>query len=206
MSAFSRHGTPFESSGLPFGYRIEASTRGDLPAVNAVIERAVLQWPLPESLKRLVIPVLRYDDADSDHLQIFVCREAHQTVGVLALDYDDADAEDQRRDVSLHGLYVEPRVQRHGLGKALVAFAEFQSGMHSRDAITLRAERISCGFFERCGYVHRPPATDADYPYTYRKSGLIRRYGFQAHHETTAHNAVDSGFPERPLCFRERGR
>ena len=199
MSASSRHGPLCQSSGLPSGFRIEASTRRDLPAVNAVIEQAVLDWPLPATLKRLILPVLRYDHVDSDCLQIFVCWGGHQIVGVLALDYDDVEAEDQRRDVLLHGLYVEPRVQRHGLGQALIAFAECQSGMYARDAIKLRAERVACGFFERCGYAHRPPTTGTDYPYTYRKSGLIKRYEIQRRHEATAHRAVGSDFPEHTM-------
>ena len=147
----------------------------DLPALNVVIERAAMNWPLPARLRKRVIPVLRYDHVDLDCLEIFVYCFAERTVGVLALDFDGARAQDQSQPVTLHGLFIDPGFQRQGLGRKLVAFAEQHARDRARDAISLRAERFSCAFFERCAYTHIPPKSEDDYPYVYCKGGLIRR-------------------------------
>lgn len=166
------------SSNCSSRFRIEPVLMSDLTAASAVIERAVMNWPLPEKLRRASIAVLRYGGVDLDHFEIFACRSKTSTIGVLALDFYRGGPDGRQRDVLLHGLYIDPLFQHQGLGKKLVAFAERLAGLRFRDEMTIKAERVSCAFFERCGYRHRPPGTDTDYPYCFSKSGLIRRYIF----------------------------
>jgi len=51
---------------------LRAARRRDLDAINAVIEAAVMNWNLPERIKRLALPSYRYTNIDYEHLEILV--------------------------------------------------------------------------------------------------------------------------------------
>ena len=59
---------------------LRPATQVDLAAINAVIERAVMTWQLPERVKRLTLPSYRYSAHDLEHLHIVIAEDAERTV------------------------------------------------------------------------------------------------------------------------------
>ena len=69
---------------------LRPATLDDLPAINRVIEAAVMTWDLPERVKRLSLPSYRYDAFDFDHLQMVVAEDATgQPVGLASWEAAD---------------------------------------------------------------------------------------------------------------------
>lgn len=149
---------------------IRAAACDELPAINAIITRAVLAWPMAERLKLVALKVLRYDRCDWDDLQMLVGDVNGRPSGVAVWDAQTPYSDEAgRRGALLHGLYVLPTLQRTGIGAALqrhVARAAAARGFHG---LLVKAERVSVSYFERCGY-ERLPAQDAfgvSYPYLF---------------------------------------
>lgn len=142
----------------------------DLLAINAVIASAVASWPLSERMKRRATPILQYNGVDFDHMQMLVCRREHQLVGVVAIDADLIQTEQGRTAVTLHGIYVSRSAQGYGVGRRLVVAVERSARAVGAGGILLKAERVSRGFFECCGFAHLEPRGDNDYPYSYWKA------------------------------------
>ena len=91
-----------------------SADESDLIGINAVIERAVMSWDLPERVKRLSLPSYRYQADDLDHLELWVA-EAPRVgiVGVAAWEPAAAgDTPEGKRALLLHGLYIAPDRQR----------------------------------------------------------------------------------------------
>ena len=88
---------------------------------------------------------------------------------MIAIDFELSGSDPSTDDALLHGIYVQPDEQSQGVGGTLRRFAERQARYRDHKGMMLKAERVSCGFFERCGYVHQAPITPDDYPYLYRK-------------------------------------
>jgi hypothetical protein len=64
---------------------LRQAAAADLDAVNAVIERAVMTWQLPERVKRLAMPSYRYGPHDLAHLHLVVADDnVHGIIGVAA--------------------------------------------------------------------------------------------------------------------------
>lgn len=144
----------------------------DLDAVNAVIERAVMTWNLPERVKRLTLPSYRYQPHDLDHLRILVAEDASRAVvGVAA--WEPAAARDLpagKTGLLLHGLYVDPDRQRAGAGSRLLDAALAAAREQGFDGLLVKARPEAEGFFLARGL--RPlPVTDAerDYPHRFWK-------------------------------------
>ena len=154
--------------------RIARSEQNDLATINGIVERAVLRWPMSMRVKRRAIPLLQYDAIDMASYAFFRCELSEIIVAVIALDFEYSGADHSGDELLLHGIYVDPVAQGRGVGRALLDFAEHQARELNFDGVALKAERVSRGFFEQCGYSHRRPKTADDYPYFYHKRvGMI---------------------------------
>lgn len=140
---------------------------GDLDRINALIDRAVMTWALPERVKRLALPVYHYDRQDLEHLRILVAKDdAVALVGVAAWEPAEArDCPQGRRGLLLHGLYVDPDRQGQGLGSRLLAAAASAAREQGYDGLLVKAQADARGFFRARGL--EPLACedpDRDYP------------------------------------------
>jgi GNAT superfamily N-acetyltransferase len=140
-------------------------TPSDLPAVNAVIEAAVMGWALPERVKRLALPTYRYNAADLEHLVFALARAAAdgRVLGVAAWEAaDPASCPAGKNGLLLHGLYVRPESQRAGVGRALVRVVLQAAAAAGHTGVLVRAQRDAEDFFAHQGFA-RLPAGDNDY-------------------------------------------
>lgn len=142
----------------------------DLDAVNAVIERAVTVWRLPERVKRLALPSYLYRADDLNHLQLSVAEDhTHAIRGVAA--WEPADPRDLpagARALLLHGLYVDPAHQRRGLGRRLLAAALACARQQGYAGLLVKAQADASGFFSSCGMTALPVVDpERDYPHRY---------------------------------------
>ena len=65
--------------------------------------------------------------------------------------------------ILLHGLYVTPTSQAQGHGRRLQCAVFNRAYAAGAETVLVKAERVSVGYFEQCGYRRMP---DAAYPYT----------------------------------------
>jgi len=69
---------------------LRSATREELATINVIIEAAVMNWRLPERIKRLALPIYRYTDVDFENLQIIVAEMVGKgLVGVAACEISD---------------------------------------------------------------------------------------------------------------------
>lgn len=150
--------------------RLRPATPADLTAINAVIERAVMTWQLPERVKRLAMPSCRYKPHDLEHLKLVVAENGgHGVIGVAA--WEPANARDLpagQTGLLLHGLYVDPDHQRHGIGRQLLAAAVDAARDQGNDGVLIKAQADAEPFFLAQG-LQRIESIDParDYPHRY---------------------------------------
>jgi len=149
------------------------ATQANLDAVNAVIERAVMTWNLPERVKRLTLPSYRYQPHDLDHLHIVIAEDVDRAVlGVAA--WEPASARDLpagKTGLLLHGLYVDPARQRIGVGSQLLDAAMNAARKQGFDGLLVKARPEATGFFLARGMEHLPVEQAArDYPHRFWKA------------------------------------
>jgi GNAT superfamily N-acetyltransferase len=150
--------------------QLRPGTRDDLPAVNRVIEAAVMGWDLPERVKRLSLPTYRYDEHDLEHLDLTVADDgAGDVVAVAAAEAADAaDAPAGCRALLVHGLYVRPDRQGAGVGRLLLGVLEDIAAGQGWDGLLVKAQASAGGFFEAVGFEPLPIRDpDRDYPHRY---------------------------------------
>jgi len=149
------------------GLRLRRAGLPDLEAINALISRAVMTWSLPERVKRLAMPTYLYGAHELDHLDMTLAEDdAGHPVGVAA--WEPADLRDcpaGQRGLLLHGLYVDPVHQSHGVGSRLLDAAAEQGRSGGYDGILVKAQADAEGFFQRRG-LRSIPVLDPgrDYP------------------------------------------
>ena len=154
-------------------YTLRRGTAADLPAVNQVIEAAIMSWRLPERVKRLSLPSYRYDAADLMHLTLWLVTDNEgesEDKFVAVAGWEPADATDLPAEVKgllLHSLYVLPELHGKGLGQRLLKLAEHHAATGSYDGVLVKAQVEAIGFFQRQGYQDLPVADDIRH-YTYR--------------------------------------
>jgi len=142
----------------------------DLPAVNAVIERAVMSWNLPERVKRLSLSTYSYTPLDLEHLDVAAAvRGAGDILGVAAWEpADPADTPGGCSGLLLHGIYVDPAAHHQGIGTKLLAAAQAAARERAVDGVLVKAQRGAEGFFAARGFrklsVEDP---ERDYPHRY---------------------------------------
>ena len=140
--------------------RIRPLGRKDLEAINDVIAEAVLAWPLPERMKRLALPLLRYDEVDLRHFHAIGAYGLDSTIrpvdlfGVALWDQD-----------ALHGLYVRPEAQGRGIGRRLLESVAAHARQAGFARLLVKAERVSAGYFQQQGLT--AAGSEADYPYAF---------------------------------------
>lgn len=154
----------------PASLRLRALAVADLPAANAVVERAVMGWALAERVKRLALPSYRYHPHDLLHMAGVVAEDAKGTPVGVAM-WGDAEARDTpagQRGLLLHGLYVDPAHQRAGIGSRLLAAAVAAARAGGYDGLLAKAQADANAFFAARGLACLPVSDPArDYPHRY---------------------------------------
>jgi predicted N-acetyltransferase YhbS len=148
--------------------QIRAARPADLDAINDVIERAVMSWKLAERVKRLSLPMYRYDAVDFGVLETVVAEHGNgRIVGVAAWEPGQAvDAPAGATAILLHGLYVDPGHHRKGVGSRLLAAAERAAREQGADGLLVKAQRDAEPFFLGRGFEPLPAAADGEhYPH-----------------------------------------
>ena len=157
---------------------LRTASTGDLPAVNAVIERAIQCWDLPERVKRLCLPIYTYDAVDFRHLDISVA-EVDSIVGVSAwARADERDDPSGRGALLFHGVYVDPAWHGHGIGTQLLERAIAAACASTLGGVLVKAQRGAEGFFRARGLDRLPVLDpDRDYPHRYWRGVATARPG-----------------------------
>lgn len=140
----------------------------ELYACNLIIESAVLNWPLPERVKRLAVPVLKYDAVDLQYMKVFVATYAHEIVGVAAWDPSPVHELPTGDGGLFHGLYVLPLAQGQGVGVKLMEAVFADARTSDSLGLLIKAQRISQGYFEHHNF-EALAANDSEYPWQYWK-------------------------------------
>ena len=169
-------------AGVP---RIRPAGAADLARMNAVVERAIATWQLPERVKRLSLPSYRYHAHDLLHLHLAVAEADDAIVGVAA--WEDASARDVpggARGLLLHGLYVDPSHQRRGLGSALLDAAVAAARAGGFDGVLVKAQADASGFFASRG-LQRLPVEDPARDYAHRFWLAVRPEAHHRDHQST---------------------
>lgn len=132
---------------------IEPAGVDDLHLVRDVVAQAIEAWPTTERLKRNALSVLAYDAVDLADTQVVMARLGTLPVGVAAWRTGNMMADpDGQLSGLLHGLYVDRRAQRTGVGMALQQHAASEVLQAGGYGLHVRAERFAASYFERCGY------------------------------------------------------
>lgn len=128
---------------------LRAAKMQDLDAINAIIEATVMNWQLPERIKRLVLPSYRYTQVDYEHLEIIVAEIPEKgIVGVAGCEVAEPGEVPGKQALLLHGLYVSPEVQHQGIGSELFKAVEVLVEVYKCDGILVKAQTDAVGFFE----------------------------------------------------------
>ena len=157
----------------PADVKLRPASAADLDAVNRVIEAAVMNWKLPERVKRLSLPSYRYTAQDLIHLDMAVAADTQQNIiGIAA--WEPADARDTpagRSALLLHGIYVHPAHHHRGIGRELFMAAERAVREHRYDGLLVKAQEDARGFFISQG-MNRVQVEDPSrhYPHRFWKS------------------------------------
>ena len=156
-------------------YKLSAKYRrarpSDLDAINRLINLAVMNWPLPNRLKRRAVPVMQYDLVDFDHFDLFVCERGNDILGVSAVDLTFAPTKGL-----LHGLYVLPIIRGHGIGKQLMQLGFGWAADNQLESVLMKAEGVSVSYFQKLGFEPLKGLGPNDYPYQFEKDlrGSVR--------------------------------
>lgn len=168
----------------PATVRVRPAAVDDLPAINAIVERAVMTWQLAERVKRLSLPSYRYHAHDFVHMHGVVAEDAQGTVlGVAA--WDDADARDTptgQRGLLLHGLYVDPAHQRVGIGSQLLETVADAARHGEFEGLLVKAQADANGFFAAREFTKLAVVDPLrDYPHRFWLSCTVRAAGGRPH-------------------------
>lgn len=146
-----------------------AASKADLPAMNGVIERAVMTWRLPERVKRLSLPLYRYNETDLGHLEVCVAQDEAAIAGLAAWEpAEAADLPEGKRGLLLHGLFVDPDRQRRGIGTHLLNACVARARELGLDGVLVKSQADAEAFFERHGLIRLPVHDQSrDYPLRY---------------------------------------
>ena len=165
------------ATGHPPGYGsstvyLRDATIGDLDAINAVVAAAMQTWGLSERVLRLSLPLYRYAPEDLRHQQLLLAEGDNGTViGMAAFETAEASpAAEHRKTALLHGIYIDPRHHRRGVGTRLLARVEASARQQGFDGLLSKANPAATGFFETRGFECLPIVdSKIDYPYRYWK-------------------------------------
>lgn len=145
----------------------------DLNELNRVVEQAIMSWRLPERVKRLALPSYRYSELDMQHMEILVAVEPNKAlIGLAAWELSDKqDDLDEGPAILLHGIYVLPKYQRHGIGSHLLGMVEETARSAGLSGILVKVQSDAVGFFRAKGYSQLPTHhLTTEFPNRYWKS------------------------------------
>ncbi|HSO06961.1 MAG TPA: GNAT family N-acetyltransferase [Pelomicrobium sp.] len=153
----------------PTDFLLRPGRPDELDAINAVVERAVMTWRVPERVKRLALPGYRYSAHDFEVFTFVVAEApAHGVAGVAAVEPGERrDLPEGATGVYLHGLYVDPAFHRRGVGARLFAAALDHARRRGVDGVLVKAQRDAERFFRAQGMRPLEPDAAADYPRRY---------------------------------------
>lgn len=156
------------AAGFTAGFSLRNADSDDLDNINHVIAAAMDTWDLAERVKRISLPLYRYQPHDLEHLQIVVAESgASGIVGVAAL--EQASAGDFPAEPStsiLHGLYVDPAYHGKAVGSRLLKRIEEIAAATDASGLLVKAQQEAVGFFAHHGFNTLPVEDESrDYPY-----------------------------------------
>jgi GNAT superfamily N-acetyltransferase len=139
-----------------------------LPAVNALILRAIDGWDLPPRVKRLAGPSHCYDEVDLTTMDIRYLGAPAKPTGVLALETLGVEEAPEQPAWRIHGIYVDPDAQGQGLGAQLLRDAQRRARVEGVAYLTVRAQKDAVGFFKAQGFTALVPASpELAYPHQF---------------------------------------
>jgi GNAT superfamily N-acetyltransferase len=144
----------------------------DLESVNELIAAAMNTWNLTNRVKRISLPLYRYQLHDLEYLQIVVAATVDSRItGVAALERaHQTDLPDGLSASILHGLYVTPDWHRKGIGSLLLERIETIARSEGAAGLLAKARPEAMPFFESCGFEKLPVEDHArDYPHRFYK-------------------------------------
>lgn len=147
-------------------FSIRPAHAADLEAINAVIETCVMGWNLPPRVKRLALGSYLYSPSDLGFMELLLAvSPGDEIAGIAALEPADAgELPEGHNGLLLHGLYVSPELQGHGIGTLLVAQALDKVRIQGLGGLLVKAQNDATGFFDACGFQRLPVSdTAADY-------------------------------------------
>ena len=150
------------------GCSLRNADSDDLGNINDVIAAAMDTWDLAERVKRISLPLYRYQPHDLEHLQIVVAESrASGIVGVAALERAPAsDFPDEPSTSILHGLYVDPAYHGKAVGSRLLKRIEEIAAATDARGLLVKAQHEAVGFFAHHGFNTLPVEDESrDYPY-----------------------------------------
>ena len=126
---------------------IRADGQADPEAINRVIESAVMTWHLPDRVKRLPLPVYRYDSVDLVHLDIVLAVDSRlKFIGIAVWEQvDTRESPAGSEELSLHGIYVAPSHHRQRIGSQLFRVVEEAVCEHGFNGLLAKAQQGSKG-------------------------------------------------------------
>ena len=147
---------------------IHPATTDDLPSINFVIKSAIMNWPLPDRLRKITVPVLQYREDDMAALSVLVAKLNGEILGIAAWDSEPTHPLPNGLGGLFHGLFVLPLVQYQGIGTSLMNAVFDEARKIRATGLLIKAQRVSRHYFERHNL---PPlaATDDEYPWQYWK-------------------------------------
>ena len=156
-------------------YKLSAKYRraisSDLGAINRLIKMAVMNWPVPNRLKRRAVTVMQYDLVDLEHFDLFVCVRGRDILGVSAVDLNFEPTKGL-----LHGLFVLPIIRGHGIGRELMKLGFDWAAENQLESVLMKAEGVSVSYFKKLGFEPLQGLGPKDYPHQFEKDlrGSVR--------------------------------
>jgi len=145
----------------------------DLDHINDIIAAAMDTWNLAERVKRISLPLYRYQPYDLEHLQIVVAESGgSHIVAIAALEQSPpTDSSGEQSTSVLHGLYVDPSYHGKGIGSLLLKRMEEIAAETDTAGLLVRAQHDAVDFFAGRGFKSQPVEDHTrDYPYRLWKS------------------------------------
>lgn len=149
--------------------------KADLEAINGVIDAAIMTWDLPERVKRLSLSSYHYTEIDLSHYEIQVAVQDDHIIAVLAWDKEPHRVQ-QQRGLLLHGIYVHPDRQHHGIGTQLFQEAEKAVEEQQLDGLLVKAQKDAEAFYIARG-MHKLVVADHDREFANRYWKAVKTTG-----------------------------
>jgi len=128
--------------------QIKIAKQTELDGINHVIEAAIMQWKLPERVKRLSLASYFYNELDLKHFEILVAKQGEKNIAVTSWEAADSkDTPQYKTGLLLHGLYVHPDNQHQGLGTMLLQQAENAVKDKGLSGLLVKAQPDAIDFF-----------------------------------------------------------